>query len=334
MLDPVDLTRALLAIPSPTGQEHAVTAFLAQWLENDGWRVTRQAVCDGRENIYAHRGDPVVVLSTHLDTVPPELPYREDDQVIRGRGACDAKGIVAAMISAADELVGSGESRVGLLFVVDEEDGSAGARTAAALTPKGRFLINGEPTDNRLVTAQKGTLKIILEVHGRAAHSGYPELGDSAIDRLLDALQRIRAIDLPVDPVLGPSTLNIGRIAGGVAPNVVAAHARAELLVRLVGRDEATPAAVRAAAGPDVDVTFIPGLPPASAPAIPGWPATTVAFASDLAVHESWGTCYQMGPGSIHVAHTPEEHIRKEELRAGATLYVKLVRTLLGQRPG
>ena len=331
MIDPVDLTRSLLAIPSPTGREHAVTALLADHLSGLGWQVTRQLVRDGRENLYAHHGDPVVVLSTHVDTVPPELAYREDADAIHGRGACDAKGIVAAMIAAAEELVATGERRIGLLFVVDEEDGSAGARAAATLAPKGRFLINGEPTGNRLVTAQKGTLKIILEAEGRAAHSGYPERGDSAIDRLLDALQRIRAVVLPVDAELGPSTLNIGRIAGGEAPNVVAPHARAELLVRLVGHDEETPAAIRAAAGPGIEVTFIPGLPPARAPSIPGWPSTTVAFASDLAVLGSWGTCYQLGPGSIHLAHTADEHILKEELRAGAALYVRLVRTLLDE---
>jgi acetylornithine deacetylase len=332
MLDPVDLTRALLAIPSPTGHEHGVTAFLAGRLGELGWDVTLQPVRDGRDNIYAHRGNPLVVLSTHLDTVPPELPYREDDVAIYGRGACDAKGIAAAMVAAAEQLVADGETRVGLLFVVDEEDGSAGARAAAALLPKGRFLINGEPTGNCLVTAQKGTLKAILEVRGRAAHSGYPELGDSAIDRLLDALQRIRGLALPVDPVLGASTLNIGLIAGGDAPNVVAPHARAELLVRLIGPDESTRAMIAEAAGPGVELTFIPGLPPARAPAIPGWPSTTVAFASDLAVHGSWGTCYQLGPGSIHVAHTPNEQITKGELRDGAERYVRLVRTLLRTR--
>ena len=329
MTDPVDLTRELLAIPSPTRHEHAVTAFLADRLLTLGWQVTRQPVRDGRENLYAHRGAPVVVFSTHLDTVPPELPYRETEAAIYGRGACDAKGIAAAMVAAAEALVAAGETRLGLLFVVDEEDGSAGAAVAATLAPKGRFLINGEPTENRLVTAQKGTLKVILEVRGRAAHSGYPELGDSAIDRLLDALQRIRAVPLPTDPVLGPSTLNIGTISGGEAPNVVAPHARADLLVRLVGPSDATRAALSAAAGPDIELTFVEGLPPAIAPTLPGWPSTTVAFASDLALHGSWGTCYQLGPGSIHVAHTDQEMISKESLREGTTLYVKLARELL-----
>jgi acetylornithine deacetylase len=329
MRDPVDLTRELLAIPSPTRHEHAVTGFLAHRLKALGWQVTLQPVSDGRENIYAHRGSPDVVFSTHLDTVPPELPYRETPGTIFGRGACDAKGIAAAMVSAAEALVAEGETRVGLLFVVDEEDGSAGARAAALLQPKGRYLINGEPTGNRLVTAQKGTMKAVLEVVGRAAHSGYPELGDSAIERLLDALQRIRAIALPADPELGPSTLNIGTIHGGVAPNVVAPHACAELLVRIVGPVESTQAAIRAAAGEGVRVSFVPGLPPARATALAGWTATTVAFASDLALHGGWGACYQLGPGSIHVAHTPDEQISKAELREGAQLYVRLAKELL-----
>jgi acetylornithine deacetylase len=334
MHDPVDLTRELLAIPSPTRHEQAVTAFMAHRLSELGWQVIRQPVGDGRENIYAHHGAPDVVFSTHLDTVPPELPYRETAETIFGRGACDAKGIAAAMVSAAESLVAEGEMRVGLLFVVDEEDGSAGARAAASLLPKGRFLINGEPTENRLVTAQKGTMKAVLDVAGRAAHSGYPELGDSAIDRLLDALQRIRAIALPVDPELGPSTLNIGTIHGGAAPNVVAPHARAELLVRIVGPVDSTQAAIRKAAGEGVQVTFVPGLPPARAAALAGWPSTTVAFASDLALHGAWGACYQLGPGSIHVAHTPEERISKAELREGAQLYARLAKELLRNPAG
>jgi acetylornithine deacetylase len=329
MTDPVDLTRALLAIPSPTGHEHAVTAYVAAELCRLGWTVVLQPVRDGRENVYAHRGNPLLVFSTHLDTVPPELPYREDDLAIHGRGACDAKGIAAAMIAAAEQLVAEGEDRIGLLFVVDEEDGSAGAQVAATLEPRGSYLINGEPTDNRLVTAQKGTLKIIVEAHGRAAHSGYPELGDSAIDRLLEVLQRLREVPLPVDPELGPSTLNIGRIAGGEAPNVVAPYARAELLVRLVGDDSSTRAAMIAAAGSGVALTFVPGLPAARAPSLPGWPSTAVAFASDMAIHGAWGICYQLGPGSIHVAHTPGEYINKAELREGVRLYVKLAKELL-----
>ncbi|HEY3933074.1 MAG TPA: M20/M25/M40 family metallo-hydrolase [Gemmatimonadales bacterium] len=323
-----------MAIPSETRAEGPVVDFVANLLERLGWRVIRQAVAPGRDNIYAHRGAPLVVFSTHLDTVPPQLPITMDDEAIRGRGACDAKGIAAAMIAAAEQLVAEGEARIGLLFVVDEEDGSAGAIAAAALEPKGMFLINGEPTENRLVTAQKGSCKIILQAQGRAAHSGYPDLGDSAIDRLLDALARIRALVLPVDPVLGPCTINIGKISGGEAPNVVAPSARADILVRLVGPAEPIVAAITRAVGSGIDVTVAGGIPMATAAALPGWESTTVAFASDLAYHGSWGTCYQLGPGSIHVAHTDHEMISTHDLREGVALYVELARTLLRNRPG
>ncbi len=330
-LDPVQLARELVAIPSPTGSEAAVCEFVAQALARDGWQVQRQPVSDGRFNIYAHRGAPVVVLSTHLDTVPPELPVREDDTTLHGRGSCDAKGIVAAMIATASELFAAGESRVGLLFVVGEEAGSDGARRASTLTPKGRFLINGEPTENQLITAQKGTLNVRLVATGRAAHSGYPALGRSAIEVLLDALQRIRALVLPRDPELGECTINIGRIGGGVAANVIAPWAEAELLVRLVGPDADVRGAIERAAGADVGVTFVPGIPPARGAARAGWPSTVAAFASDLAFHGAWGTCYQLGPGSIHVAHTADEHIRKSDLHEGVRRYVQLCRELLAE---
>ncbi len=331
-LDPVELTRRLVAIPSPTGREHAVTAFLGERLAALGWSVTRQPVDAGRENLYARRGTPDVVFSTHLDTVPPELPIREDADALYGRGTCDAKGIAAAMLAAAETLVAEGESRIGLLFVVGEEDGSHGARAAAALEPKGRFIINGEPTEGRLVTAQKGALRVTLRATGRAAHSGYPQLGDSAIDKLLDALERIRAIPLPTDPVLGGCTLNIGVLDGGAAANVVAPAARAELLFRLVAPSGALREAIIAAAGSTVDVEFPAEIPPVTAPSLPGWPATTVAFASDLPFLAPWGVGYQLGPGAIHVAHTADERIDKAALRQGVADYVALARALLQQR--
>jgi acetylornithine deacetylase len=334
IIDPVALTRDLMAIPSETRSEGDVVEYIAWFLARRGWQVVRQQVAPGRDNVYAHRGAPVVVFSTHLDTVPPQLPILIDAEMIRGRGACDAKGIVAAMVAAAERLVAEGEERVALLFVVDEEDGSAGAIAAASLEPKGSFLINGEPTENKLVTAQKGSCKVVLQARGRAAHSGYPELGDSAINRLLDALARIRALELPVDPILGPCTLNIGRISGGEAPNVIAPSARADIHVRLVGPAQPIVAAITAAAGDQIDISIAGGIPMATAPALPGWPSTTVAYASDLAWHGSWGTCYQLGPGTIHVAHTDHEHIPINELLEGVELYVKLARTLLRNRAG
>lgn len=329
MTDVLELTRALLAIPSPTGHEHAVTAWLADYLTSLGWVVERQAVRDGRENIYAHRGQPLVVFSTHLDTVPPEVPFRETDTRIHGRGACDAKGIAAAMVVAAERLIASGESNLGLLFVVGEENGSDGAKVAFLLEPKGQFLINGEPTENRLVTAQKGVLRVTLEATGIAAHSGYPELGDSAIDRLLDALAAIRQIEWPVDAVLGACTLNVGRIDGGVAPNVVAPSARAELMVRLVGPAGPIRDAIVAAAGKNVTVGFPLEIPVLRAPSLPGYAELTVAYGSDLPFFGAWGTGYQLGPGTIHLAHTDRESISKQELEDGVTEYLKLARTLI-----
>ncbi|HEU5171246.1 MAG TPA: M20/M25/M40 family metallo-hydrolase, partial [Gemmatimonadales bacterium] len=221
-MDPVALTRELVAIESPTGAEGPVVGYLAGVLARAGYRVTRQPVSPGRENLYAWREPPTVVFSTHLDCVPPYMPGREDAEWLHGRGSCDAKGIAAAMTAAAERLAERGERRVGLLFVVGEENGSDGAHAAAALEPKGRFLINGEPTENRLCIGQKGSLRIDFEATGRAAHSGYPEEGRSAIEALLDTLQRVRALPLPSDPLLGPGTLNVGTIQGGVAPNVLA----------------------------------------------------------------------------------------------------------------
>lgn len=329
MTDVLELTRALLAIPSPTGAEHAVTAWLADYLGRRGWLVERQPVRDGRENIYAHRGAPVVVFSTHLDTVPPDVPFSETATHIHGRGSCDAKGIAATMVAAAEVLIASGESRVGLLFVVGEENGSDGAKVAFLLEPKGRFIINGEPTENRLVTGQKGVLRVTLNATGVAAHSGYPELGDSAIDRLLDALVAIRQIPLPTDPVLGPCTLNVGRIEGGAAPNVVAPSAQAELMVRLVGESGPIRDAIAEAVGARVHVAFPLEIPVLRAPPLAGYREATVAYGSDLPFFGAWGTGYQLGPGTIHVAHTDRENISKQELLSGVTQYVELARTLL-----
>lgn len=332
MTDPLPLARSLLAIPSRTGREHAVTAFVAERLAGAGWTVVRQPVADGRENVYAHRGTPRVVFSTHLDVVPPDLAWHEDETTLHGRGACDAKGIAAAMITAAEALVAAGEDDVGVLLLVGEEDGSDGAKAANdGLQPRGRFLINGEPTENRLVTGQKGALRVLVEAEGRAAHSGYPALGVSAVDRLLDVLARIRALALPSDPLLGETTINVGRIEGGVAPNVLAPAAHAVLVIRTVAPTAALRDAIVTAAGDDARVTFPLEIPPMRAPGLPGWEETAVAYASDLPLLGNWGVGYQFGPGTIHVAHTDREHITKADLRESVDRYVALARTLLAQ---
>jgi len=331
VIDPLALTRELVALETPTGREGPAVDYLAGVLGQLGYRVTRQPVMPGRDNLYAWRTPPEVVFSTHLDCVPPYLPLREDATHLHGRGTCDAKGLAAAMVAAAGRLRALGEDRVGLLFVVGEENGSDGAQIAGELAPRGRFLINGEPTENRLSIGQKGSLKVVLECQGRAAHSGYPEEGRSAILPLLDTIERIRRLPLPTDPMLGPGTLNVGTVQGGVAPNVIPPAARAELLFRLVGPSDDLRRQVSACAVDGVAVTFPTELPYFKNTGVPptGWETTVVSFASDLPFHAAWGQGFQLGPGSIRVAHTSEERIAKVELLRGVDLYVKLTQDLL-----
>ena len=331
MIDPVELTRQLVAIPSPTGEEGPAVNHLALILERLGYAVTRQTVTPGRDNIYAFREPPDVVFSTHLDCVPPYLALSEDDEFIHGRGSCDAKGLAAAMVAAAERLAAEGERRIGLLFVVGEEFGSDGAKAAAAISPKGRFLINGEPTGNRLTIGQKGALGIRLRAEGRAAHSAYPDEGVSAIERLLAVIDRIRALPLPFDELLGPSTLNIGTISGGVAPNVIPPAAEATLLIRTVGPTATLQGAIGACMQPGVTAEFVAEIPAYKGEAPAGWESTVVIFASDLPFHEAWGERFQMGPGTIRVAHTSRERIAKRELMEGVDRYAQLARDLLAR---
>jgi len=331
VLDAVSLTRELVALETPTGKEGPATELLAGLLGKLGYRVTRQAVTPGRENLYAWRDQPEVVFSTHLDCVPPYVPLREDETHLYGRGACDAKGVAAAMIEATERMAADGERRVGLLFVVGEENGSDGAKLAGELGPKGRFLINGEPTENRLSVGQKGSLKVVLRCEGRAAHSAYPDEGQSALLPLLDTLETFRRLPLEIDPMLGPSTLNIGIVTGGVAPNVVPPRAEAQILVRLVGPSASVRERLAAAAAPGVTVSFPVELPffKNTAPPPAGWETTVVSFASDLPFLTAWGQGFQLGPGTIRVAHTANERISKAELKQGVELYVKLATDLI-----
>jgi acetylornithine deacetylase len=277
--------------------------------------------------VFAAWGEPVVVLSTHMDTVPPFFPSSEDSDHIHGRGACDTKGGIAAMIQAIEELLATGRRSFGLLFVVGEETDSAGAQ-AANRQPRGsRYLVNGEPTENRLALGSKGMLYLRVEAEGRAAHSAYPELGESAIDGLLEVLARLRALPLPADPVLGETTLNIGTLAGGRAHNVVADHARAEVTLRTVG-DTAelrrrTAAAVHAV--PGVRIAEIRETPAVQLGSLPGFDTTIVKYTTDVPRLGAWGEPFLLGPGSIHVAHTPDERVAKRDLLEAVRLYQEMV---------
>lgn len=330
-MDLFALTRALIDIESVTGNERAVGDFLYEHLSGlargTGGAVERMPVQPDRFNVFAAWGEPAVVLSTHIDTVPPFFPSSEDAEFIRGRGACDTKGGIAAMLAATRELLAGGARGFGLLFVVGEETDSAGA-TVANQTPRGsRFLINGEPTENRLALGTKGALYLRLEAEGRAAHSAYPELGDSAVDKLLAALDRLRDVPLPSDPVLGETTLNVGTLAGGRAANVIADHARAEVMVRTVGPTEELVAALRAAAEsvPGVRVAEQRETRAMRLGSLPGFETAVMKYTTDIPRLGNWGQPFLLGPGTIHVAHTPDERVPKRELAEAAGLYRDLV---------
>jgi acetylornithine deacetylase len=283
-----------------------------------------------RDNVFVCWGEPAVTLSTHTDTVPPFFPSNEDSEWIWGRGACDAKGIAAAMIAAAERLLAEGTRNFGLLFVVGEERNSAGAK-AAAKTPRGsRFLINGEPTENRLALGCKGALRFEVTARGKLAHSAYPELGQSAIHTLLDVLQEIRGIALPQDGLLGRSTLNIGTIDGGRAPNVVADHAEAEVMFRTVGEPCALRQAVAVATAGRAEAREVLHTPAIRLKPLEGLATTVVAFTTDIPTFDgAWGEPYLIGPGSIHVAHTAKERIAKKELSEAVEIYARMTRQLL-----
>jgi len=329
-----ELTRALVDIESVTNNEAVCGEFLFRHLSplaaKYGGRVERMPVEAQRFNVFASWGQPRVTLSTHMDTVPPFFPLGEDDEFFWGRGACDAKGIIAAMICAVEKLLAEDISDLGLLFVVGEERNSAGARIAAK-TPRGsRYLINGEPTENKLCVASKGALRFELTAKGRLAHSGYPELGSSAIHTLLDVLNDVRRLALPEDSLLGKTTLNIGTISGGRAPNVVADEARAELMFRLVGDAAPVREAVHQTVAGRVESREVLYTPVFHFSSFDGLPTTVVAFATDVPVlHETWGTPFLIGPGSIHVAHTAEERIAKRELCDAVPIYAGMVKQLL-----
>lgn len=338
---PIDATRftqQLCEIESTTYFEGAVCDFLANFLEGRGWQVEKTPVPQPTEsagkgprwNVYAGPmgRNPDLVFSTHMDTVPPYVPFREDEEFIYGRGVCDAKGIIAAQVAAAEALRTEG-FRVGLLFVSGEERDSAGAKVANE-SPKGsRFLINGEPTDNRLALASKGALRAVFRATGKMGHSAYPELGESAVHKLVEVLGRLLKLDLPVTEDVGPSTLNIGQVHGGHAPNVIADEAEAQVLVRLVGDSEPVRGALVQAAGDLAEVDFTLEIPFVRLRAVEGLPTMVAKFTTDIPQLSNWGEPLLLGPGSIHVAHTPYEKLAKKELLEAVELYVRVAKQLL-----
>ena len=339
-MDAVTLTRQLVDIESITGNESAVGNYLYGELCRLGYQTKKMPVEGERFNVYATSPDnpqPAIVFSTHMDTVPPFIPSSEDEGRIYGRGSCDAKGIIAAQVAAAEHLREQGV-HVGLLFVVGEERDSLGAQVANqfAASSQGarrRYLVNGEPTENHIALASKGTLRVEVTAKGRMAHSAYPELGESAIDKLIPALARLRAMPLATDPQVGPCTLNIGLIEGGRAPNVIPDYAHADLLYRLIGPSDDLRRQILAAAGDQVEVTFPLELPFLRLQTVDGLPTMIAAFTTDIPKLTNWGEPLLIGPGSIHVAHTEGEYIEKRQLHEAIDLYCKIAQQLQEIKP-
>ena len=324
----VALARSLIDIDSTSGREAEACRWLSGWLRDRGYDVVEQPVADDRFNVIATLDPPDVVLSTHIDCVPPFFASHEAEGLLYGRGACDAKGILAAQLAALERLRTAGERRVGLLVVVGEERGSQGARAANTRTLGSRYLINGEPTDNRLGAATRGVYRVRLMAHGRAAHSSHPELGESAIEKLLDALVQLRTLSLPIDRRLGRTYYTVGLMSGGLAPNVVPPSAEAEVNFRTVG----SAADVRAALEPltsIVDLEDVVEVPPVVLETVPDFATEVFPYTTDIPFLSAWGRPLLLGPGSVLVAHTDEEHVTISEMVSSVDLYVALARRLL-----
>jgi acetylornithine deacetylase len=324
----VALARALIDIDSTTGREADACRWLAEYLRARRFAVTEQPVANGRSNLLATLDPPAVVLSTHLDCVPPFFPSRIEDGRLHGRGACDAKGILAAQVTAVERLREAGERRVGLLFVVGEERGSDGAAAADALAPGSRFLVDGEPTDSKLGIATRGVLRLKLLATGRAAHSSQPQCGVSAIDELIDALVELRGLPLPEDPRLGRTFYSVGLISGGVAPNVISPAAEAELLFRTVGPRRDVVERLAPLLG-RVAIEHVLEVPPVRLHTVPGIATDVFAFTTDIPLLARWGRPLLFGPGSILLAHSDDEHVSLAELETSVDAYVAIARELL-----
>jgi acetylornithine deacetylase len=330
-IDVVSLTRQLVDIESITGNEGPVGDFLAQELHRLGYNVRRMVAEDERANVFAtapQQPSSAVVFSTHMDTVPPFIPSSEDAARVYGRGSCDAKGIIAAQVTAAELLRKQG-IYVGLLFLVGEERDSLGAKVANTQANGCKFLINGEPTENKVAIASKGALRVELTASGRMAHSAYPELGESAIDKLIEALHRLRSMKLPSDPEVGPCTLNIGTIEGGRAPNVIPDKARALLLYRLIGPAEDLHREIIETVGNLAKVEFTLEIPFVHLRTFEDLPTMVAAFTTDIPALSNWGQPLLVGPGSIHVAHTEGENVEKKQLYDAVDLYTEIARKLM-----
>ena len=327
-MDTFELIRRLINIESISGNEKALVDFLANYLESMGFKIELQEAEPNRPNLFAKRGEPDVVLSTHTDTVPPYVELREDDQFIYGRGACDTKGLMTSMIKATEKLIEEGVTDFGMLLLVGEENGSVGAKVANRLPNNCRYLINGEPTESKLALGSKGTLRAVLKAQGRAAHSAYPHMGESAIEKLLDVLSDVRGMQLPADKTLGATTLNIGLISGGVAPNVIAPSAQAEILMRVVSDVATLKKILEETVAGRIPIEYGFECEPVFMERLQGYETDVVAFTTDIPALTNWGKPLLYGPGSILDAHTAGEKIAKKDVLDAVGVYAEMVKML------
>ncbi len=330
MINVSTLAKELIDVPSITGSEALLAEVVERHLNAMGMNVVRQAVDPNRWNVFASYVErPSILYTTHMDTVPPFFPSVEKEGFIFGRGACDAKGIMACMMRAVEELAESGFHGTALLFVVGEELDSVGARVAAERLSGFKYVINGEPTSNQLISGQKGSLIVRLLAHGIAAHSGYPEMGSSAIETLLSVLNDILAEDWGSDSQLGTATVNIGVIEGGVAPNVIPDKAGAEVFFRIVDPAENVYTRLRKIAGRRIELEIVTKSNPQLLHVVDGMKTTIAGFGSDVQYLRRLGTPLMLGPGSIIDAHTGREKISREEMDEAVELYKLLYHKLL-----
>lgn len=335
-----DLAKNLMNIPSVSGEEEAVGYWLRDYLESLGWKVELQPVGEERTGLSALRqnnviatlnDNPRVWLSTHMDTVPPFISPTEDDEKIYGRGACDAKGIIAAQITAAEELRKEGIEDIGLLYTVEEERASTGAKAANLhpLAAKCEYMINGEPTDNDLAIGSKGSFRLKIKTSGKAAHSAYPEMGDSAILTLLDVLDDIRQTKFPHDDFFGETTVNIGTLDGGLALNIIPPKAEAGLLIRMTTKREPIETALENIVRGRAEIEVLSCSEPVKLHPVDGFTQKVVRFTTDIPHLPNWGKPLLLGPGSILVAHTKDEFVLKKDLETASVMYRDLVNKLL-----
>ncbi|KAF9942092.1 hypothetical protein BGZ75_001124 [Mortierella antarctica] len=335
--------KALVSISCITENESPCTEYLQAHLTKLGYTVELQKIAPGRENVLAYLGkgrNPKVLFNTHIDVVPPYIEYREDDENVYGRGSSDAKGSMAAQVQAVEELRREGkvaEGDIGFLFVVGEEVDHIGMVKANDLGLTPDYLIVGEPTESRLALGHKGVLRLNISIEGKAAHSGYPELGISANDKLIDLLSKLKALDLPEDSYFGKTTMNIGMIRGGLAANIVPAFATAGISFRIATSTQDVLDLVDKVIPQEqqlkdkITIERLTCWEPVRCHSVPGFETFVANYFTDIPSFLTAKHSLLFGPGSILCAHAPHEYINKKELIAAVGSYKDIVLKLFAE---